>query len=1435
MKYFCTFTLLLLVVAAFAQPSNDDCSGIVNLGPAPVCPNNVLFNNVGATASNIGADNIPGCWVGGNTNRDVWFSFVAVDTILDYRITLTACPDTALGLAPIANPQLAVYRGDCEFNGLQLLTCETSNNGDVELIVDLIGLTPGITYFFKVNDWSATGTPNSGAFKLCITKKPPIFTIDEGGSTACSGTLTDSGGPEEDYGNNENFTYTICPDQPHNCINFTLEYYNIEQSDFFFTTDQMLFFDGPNAQSPLIGEITGSGDGANYGGVCYSVAAQSGCLTIVFNSDATTSFEGFLGQWECTTEACQPNQPISVQTDATPQEIVESIVGGQTTITITNIDCEGGQMATFQAGPNSDLGLEKGMLLTSGSAANVANPGTFFTSEDLGLDGDSDLDYLSQLAGDPLFSVDACIVELDVFAATDEINFEYVFGSEEYPEYVNSVYNDIFAFLVSGPGITGDPNIGNQENIATLPSGDFIQINSVNYTSNWAYYRDNQNGQSIAYDGLTSDSLGIKKSLTARIETIPCNTYHLKLAIADRSPDFGDPATFDRVFDSGVFISDIKGGSPNLSVTYNSGIQYLVESCVTMPDVINISLSKELENPVTYEVVLSGTATHGVDYSLNLPGTITFVTGQEVFSFDISVINDLLQEGTETITIQLVSDFGCGATTVADMELLLYDQLAVAILDEGPDTLLVCAGAGIQLQATGAQTYAWQPANIFSDAVISNPTADPDSSMWVTVTGSLGICSDVDSIFLQVIDPMVNISPAGETIYLCSGESITLTAENNVANNNLEWFTFFIGLPDPNNPVQTIAPGPNENFIPLEVTVELGGCTATDNVTIIVDPFDFPVVASNTTICQNYSVQLASEILVSSTTYSWTPDSSLSPSGNVSGPIATPDVTTTYTLIASSSSGTCKDTAEVTITVIPIDVEIQNPDTVFICVGESATLTSTNTNNNAGLSWSPNFFMNQVSPQEVVVNPPVSTWYYTTLVGPTCTVTDSVLVYVDSLPDLSISALPNKPTFCLGEEVTLVSPTYEPGNFPGIELMWIGGTPGALTPDSFLNLVFNAIDTHTYVRRTIVNACTSIDSIEIIVIPPIDIQIVPELDTICPYESVQFSINGPAELKNFVWNPTESMNDPNIREPIATVGSTTDFSVSAEYFGCPTGATAKLVVRPGPPVDAGPDLTIPAGEQAVLNGSSTDPNVTFTWTDEAGNIISNTATATVTTCSDMTYKLTVTDEFGCESSDEMKVFVIEGFLINSVTAEEYIVNDSIIYEGEEFVLMANTSPEVLPGATYNWYLNDTLVSTTSENISEVLNAAEIFGPDNKRFENQSIRVEIVIPAGCSSIDSSEVSIHNIPLAMPNAFSPNGDETNQNFMIVSQVPLTINEFLIWNRWGQLVYDNENPEDGWDGKQKNEEAPSDVYIYKIVYQIKGGSGKQYTQKGDVTLLR
>ncbi len=64
-------------------------------------------------------------------------------------------------------------------------------------------------------------------------------------------------------------------------------------------------------------------------------------------------------------------------------------------------------------------------------------------------------------------------------------------------------------------------------------------------------------------------------------------------------------------------------------------------------------------------------------------------------------------------------------------------------------------------------------------------------------------------------------------------------------------------------------------------------------------------------------------------------------------------------------------------------------------------------------------------------------------------------------------------------------------------------------------------------------------------------------------------------------------------------------------------------------------------------------------------------------------------------------------------------------------------------------------------------------------------------------------------------------------------IEILEFRVYNRWGKLLYDNEDPSNGWDGTDNGEPAPSDVYVYYIV--IRYPDGQEFTEQGDVTLIR
>ncbi len=1670
MKQFFTFSLLLLTIGLFAQPANDDCGGIIDLGVAPNC-DSIIYNNFEATESNIGTDNFPSCFVG-IPDRDVWFQFTATTDFLDYRIEVTGCEDVAEGIAAMSNPQIAIYRGDCEVDGLQELDCVTAAQGEGSVFMDLIGLTPGITYFLRINDWSSTATPNEGGFKLCVREKPPIITIDQGSSNECTGTLTDSGGEFGDYGNNENFTFTICPTAPHECILFNMQYYNIE-----FETEQISFFDGPDTLSPQIGNINGTSfisPTPTYGGVCYSVSASSGCMTIQFNSDDSNTFEGFLGTWECTSEECPEIPELEVDADASPDDIIESVISGQTLISLVDVDCSPGQVGTFTITDETDLGMGKGLVLSSGTVENIANPASFQEDGFYGGENqtDPDLEYLSSLFNGAT-TQDACVVSLDVLAAAEELTFEYVFGSEEYIDYITGEFNDIFALLVSGPGITGDPNMNDQENVSTLPDGTFIQINSVNHLNNWQYFRDNSNSQTIKYGGLTSDTLGVKKSLTARVETTPCETYKLKFAIADRG---------DNSFDSGVFISKINSGTPELNIDYQSGIDYLVESCTTVPDQLVISFGTPIETTQTYQIVIGGNAERDADYEINIPPTVVFETGTEIFTYDLTILPDTIAEGIDTIEISLVRDFGCGELVVSSITLQILDNLQVEILDDIQDTTVLCASAGcIPLEVTGAQNFMWSPDSLFNDPTSPNPTVCTQTSQWVYVEGTLGNCTDIDSTYIEVIDVEINIVPDEANVILCAGENYTVFAENNVNDQNLEWTSFFNDFTDPSNPEQEIVYQPGISFETATVSVEVGGCLATDIINIDWVPLEVPQLIDDITICQNSSVQLAEEIISTSTTYEWSPDIYLSPSTDVSGPITTPEETTTYTLISTAGAGDniCSDTSSVTITVLSADIEIQPADTAFICVGDTAILTNINSNN-GDVTWSPQDFMNIIGPEEVRVSPPLSQWYFATLETVDCIVKDSVWVQVDSLPDLSIMADPDKDSYCVGEEVLLFSETYEPANFPAISPMWESGLPGVQTPDSFLNLVFIAVEDFTYIRTTTVNACESVDSIEIIVTPVVNISVIPTDTTVCQGEQVQFTIDGPPELTDFMWMPADGLSCTDCREPIATVSGSVSYQVEAEFEGCPVGASATInvpdqffqysgpnpicpgtsitlnslnvsgatyswtssdgslttndpqpnvspsqtttynlvatlgncsleasltievytnfevtvdptsIICPGGPVtltatstpsstgisyvwtntltgeeisgnpatvnptitadwqlvasdmcfvnvvdfevEVAPDFTVTAnpisvdivqgqsatfsadasvpgidfswllgtsevgtgnnfsdtpcdtttytlvgtdfngctnttfvqafveqldvvvspdpgitiaGEDITFTASANVGNVDYTWKNSSGEEIGNGSTLTVSSCSDQTYSLAGVVGDCPPDEKDFNLIVQEGFSVNHLIIlneagdtivkfdtiqSKYVQDTTVVYEGEQIQIIGSTDPD-LSGATFYWKVNEDTIAVTNQPSSGLFYLPEIFSPT----EDLLLELIVVSQDGCDDNGMTSVEIANNPVEAPNVFTPNGDNTNDNFTLVSLKPVDILEFRIWNRWGKKVYDNENGLDGWDGMIDGKAAASDVYIYSIVYQIPGSNNPMKPLRGDVTLLR
>lgn len=222
-------------------------------------------------------------------------------------------------------------------------------------------------------------------------------------------------------------------------------------------------------------------------------------------------------------------------TTVTASDMAQSLVGSG--VTISNVNYSGADAASgyFSGGIAAGIGIESGIVLTSGYASNLN--GTSNTSDAISSENGSGSD--ADLAGlIPGFTInDATYLEFDFVSDGNAAYFQYVFGSDEYTEWVGSNYNDVFGFF------------SNNANVALIPGTTTpVSINNVNSGLNSTYYNNNDlddGGATFAfeYDGFTD-------VFTASIINLTIGaTYHLKLAIADAG---------DTALDSGVFL---KAGS----------------------------------------------------------------------------------------------------------------------------------------------------------------------------------------------------------------------------------------------------------------------------------------------------------------------------------------------------------------------------------------------------------------------------------------------------------------------------------------------------------------------------------------------------------------------------------------------------------------------------------------------------------------------------------------------------------------------------------------------------------------------------------------------------------------------------------------------------------------------------------------------------------
>lgn len=453
---------------------------------------------------------------------------------------------------------------------------------------------------------------------------------------------------------------------------------------------------------------------------------------------------------------------LSVQPGVPAESLVRNTLVGGDCFEVSNITSSGPANAfgTFTNG-SASIGIQNGLVMCTGNASILPGPnnqvsvsGNFGGNFGSNLIQDPDLATIT-----PLEQFDVTRLEFDFVPTANKVQFEYVFGSEEYCEWVgNLIFNDAFGFFISGPGINGT------KNLALLPNSNIpVSVNNINHLDNSQYYVNNSqslldlacilegaaNLQDIELDGWTT-------LLTATADVIPCETYHIKLVLADISDEYVASAVFLRAnsFDA--------GGTAKAEAVYAGGQPAAYEACPS--SYIRFSRdSSDINTPLEINFTVSGSATPGADFApLNSP--VVIPAGQQDVLVPVNILEDNTAEGQESIVVSIENACSCNQ---AEVEFLIADRLPVVV--DLPDAVSVCAGKTLLLEAQaggGAPpfSYLWNTGDSTSAVLIAN-----EGYYILSVTDFCG-SAGTDSVFASLTDlPVLN-----DTILFCPGDSVEI-------------------------------------------------------------------------------------------------------------------------------------------------------------------------------------------------------------------------------------------------------------------------------------------------------------------------------------------------------------------------------------------------------------------------------------------------------------------------------------------------------------------------------------------------------------------------------------------------------------------------------------------------------------------------------------
>lgn len=389
--------------------------------------------------------------------------------------------------------------------------------------------------------------------------------------------------------------------------------------------------------------------------------------------------------------------------------------------------------------------------------------------------------------------------------------------------------------------------------------------------------------------------------------------------------------------------------------------------------------------------------------------------------------------------------------------------------------------------------------------------------------------------------------------------------------------------------------------------------------------------------------------------------------------------------------------------------------------------------------------------------------------GNGCVGRDTVTVTVTPLPVVDLG---NDMTLC-NTEVPYTLTTSQPA---GTTYLWSNG----LSANSM-----DVTQTGKYWVRVSYGACIVSDTINIKVVPAPYVNIGSD-SIIC--EAVPARIGMEVFGATYQWSTGST-------DAYIDVSATGTYTLTVDKEGCKVSDDINITAMPNPAVDLGADQDICDAQTIALNATSPD-GLIYEWnTGDATSIYNATGAGT--------YWVKVTSEYKCVSRDTITL--------------KYVAKPTVILS-DDTVVCEETPLTLMPVYTINEESLLWSTSSTERQISITEGGTYILSAINK----------------CGATRDT-ISVRQIfcDIWLPNAFTPNGDGVNDILKVLGNVNrLQSFELMVFNRWGEIVFQTQDKYKGWNGMHKSGVAEIGTYVYMLNYSL---NGEPVMQKGNVALLR